>query len=79
MILRVKKTNARKRIHLSSAISSRPFFSFDDKYDYRYSRLIFVYGRLLKEGWLNINELEGLDDDKMTKIKYVAESLKSKI
>jgi hypothetical protein len=51
----------------------------DDKYDYRYSQLIFVFGRLLSEGWLDIDELEGLDDDKMTKIKYVAESLKSKM
>jgi hypothetical protein len=41
----------------------------DDKYDYRYSRLIFVFGRLLNEGWLKGDDLEGLNEDKITKIK----------
>ena len=49
----------------------------NDKYDYRYSQLIFVFGRLLNEGWLEIDDFEGLDEDKRTKITYVAESLKS--
>jgi len=43
----------------------------DEKYDYRYSQLIFVFGRLLNEGWLEINDLEGLDEDKITKIKLL--------
>ena len=41
----------------------------DDKYDYRYSQLLFVFGRLLREGWLNEADLEGLNEDKITKIK----------
>ena len=41
----------------------------DDKYDYRYSQLLFVFGRLLREGWLNEDDLEGLNEDKITKIK----------
>lgn len=37
----------------------------DEKYDYRYSVLPFVFARLLKDGWLSEAELEGLRDDKM--------------
>lgn len=40
----------------------------DGKYDYRYSMLIFVFAQLVKEGWLQIEELEGLAGDKLTKI-----------
>jgi len=39
----------------------------DGKYDYRYSVLIFVFARLLKEGWLHLDELEGIDKDKRVK------------
>lgn len=40
----------------------------DGKYDYRYSMLIFIFARLVKEGWLHLKELEGLDKSKITKI-----------
>lgn len=40
----------------------------DGKYDYRYSVLIFVFATLVREGWLQLNELEGLASDKLTKI-----------
>jgi hypothetical protein len=40
----------------------------DGKYDYRYSFLIFVFARLIKEGWLRLEELQGLDADKLAKI-----------
>ncbi|MCP6760712.1 MAG: hypothetical protein NHB32_18640 [Fischerella sp. CENA71] len=40
----------------------------DGKYDYRYSVLIFVFARLVKEGWLQLDELKGLNTDKLTKI-----------
>ncbi len=40
----------------------------DGKYDYRYSFLIFVFARLIKEGWLRLEELQGLDPDKLAKI-----------
>ncbi|AOX04664.1 hypothetical protein BJP34_32840 [Moorena producens PAL-8-15-08-1] len=40
----------------------------DGKYDYRYSSLIFVFARLLKEGWLNQEELQFLERDKLAKI-----------
>lgn len=40
----------------------------DGKYDYRDSVLIFVFARLVKEGWLRLEELEGLSKDKLTKV-----------
>ena len=40
----------------------------DGKYDYRYSSLIFVFARLLKEKWLDMSDLEGLEREKLTKI-----------
>jgi hypothetical protein len=44
----------------------------DGKYDYRYSVLIFVFARLVKEGWLHLHELEGLEKDKLTKVAALA-------
>jgi len=40
----------------------------DGKYDYRYSVLIFVFATLVREGWLHLDELEGMSADKLTKI-----------
>jgi hypothetical protein len=40
----------------------------DGKYDYRYSVLIFVFARLVREGWLSLDELAGLEASKLTKI-----------
>ncbi len=44
----------------------------DGKYDYRYSVLIFVFSRLIREGWLHLDELAGLAPDKLTKITVLA-------
>jgi hypothetical protein len=44
----------------------------DGKYDYRDSVLIFVLAQLLKERWLQLNELEGLAQDKLAKIAALA-------
>ena len=41
----------------------------DKKYDYRYSVLILVFSKLLKQQWLNIEDLEGLSSDKIDRIK----------
>jgi len=41
----------------------------DDKYDFRYSVLLFVFGRLLHEGWLKMDDLEGLRPDKLEQLK----------
>jgi hypothetical protein len=44
----------------------------DGKYDYSYSVLIFTFSRLVKEGWLQLGDLEGLDRGKLAKIASLA-------
>jgi len=44
----------------------------DRKYDYRYSQLTHVFGRLLYEGRVSEEELRGLRDDKLKSIRSVA-------
>ena len=41
----------------------------DEKYDYRYSKLILVFARLVKDGWLNFNDLKGLAENKIDRIE----------
>jgi hypothetical protein len=43
----------------------------DEKYDYRYSQLIFVFARLIHEGWLSLEELESLHEDKLSRIEAI--------
>src|SRR4029077_2664075 len=43
----------------------------DRTYDYRYSRLTQVFGRLLHEGRLREEELRGLGEDKLNSIRSV--------
>lgn len=47
----------------------------DGKYDHRYSVLILVFARLMQEGWLTVDEIEGLSEDKISKIRHLAEGL----
>ena len=44
----------------------------DEKYDYRYSVLLFVFARLISEGWLTVDDLQGLRQDKIEKITIMA-------
>lgn len=44
----------------------------DDKYDYRYSQLEFVFGRLLRERRIEEIELKGLSEEKLARICLVA-------
>ncbi|WP_034936247.1 hypothetical protein [Gloeocapsa sp. PCC 73106] len=44
----------------------------DGKYDYRYSSLIFVFAQLLKQGWLTLEDLQGLTPEKLKKISALA-------
>jgi hypothetical protein len=39
------------------------------KYDYRYSRLLQVFGWLLREGRLSEQDLQGLSEDKLAYIR----------
>ena len=43
----------------------------DEKYDYRYTVLIFVFARLIKEGWLTEADLEGIGKDKIEKVQFL--------
>jgi hypothetical protein len=47
----------------------------DRKYDYRYSQLTHVFGRLLYEKRLREEELRGLRADKLKPIRSVAKFL----
>jgi hypothetical protein len=47
----------------------------DHKYDYRYSQLTQVFGRLLYEKRLRQEELHGLRDDKLKPIRSFAKFL----
>ncbi|GAP94519.1 hypothetical protein [Leptolyngbya sp. NIES-2104] len=47
----------------------------DGKYDYQYSSLIFVFARLVREQWLSIDELEGLEAEKLAKISALVKML----
>jgi len=44
----------------------------DGLYDYRYSRILGVFGRLLSNGWLREGDLRGLQPEKIAKIKHHA-------
>ncbi len=44
----------------------------DGKYEYRYSQLIAVFGRLLREKWIQDEELEGLSEEKIQAIRHIA-------
>ncbi|MBW4621879.1 MAG: hypothetical protein KME17_21265 [Cyanosarcina radialis HA8281-LM2] len=44
----------------------------DGKYDYDYASLLFVFARLIEDGWLHLDEMEGLDRDKLSKVAAIA-------
>ena len=41
----------------------------DEKYDYRYSKLILVFARLINECWVDSSDLEGLSEDKIDRME----------
>ena len=47
----------------------------DRKYDYRYSELTLVFGKLLCQRWLAEEELRGLGEDKLKSIRSCAKFL----
>ncbi len=44
----------------------------DGRYDFRIPTIIFVFADLVKNGWLNLSELDGLDADKISKVAALA-------
>lgn len=45
----------------------------DQKYDYRYSQLVCVFAVPIRDGWLSEDELAGLDEDKLARIRALVE------
>ena len=50
----------------------------DQRYDYRYSALIFVFADLILAGWLDLDELTGLADDKRARIAALTDLARSR-
>ena len=46
--------------------------AIDKKYDYRYSQLAFVFGRLLREGRISEQDLSGLSEEIMNIILRIS-------
>ncbi len=45
----------------------------DRKYDFRYSQLPVVFGLLLREGRIALDDLQGLGDEKIAVVRTIAE------
>ena len=43
-----------------------------EKYDYRYSVLIMVFGRLMRDGLIEEPDLHGLEQEKIERIKFIS-------
>ena len=43
----------------------------DEKYDFRFSQLTFVFARLIREGWITEADLAGLHEDKLETIRKI--------
>ena len=46
--------------------------NIDAKYDFRYSQLIMVFGRLVREGRITEQQLDGLAEEKLAFIERIA-------
>jgi Photoprotection regulator fluorescence recovery protein len=57
--------------HLHDFLSARRH-DIDGKYDYDHAALLFVFARLVKEEWLKIDDLSGLDQGKLAKISALS-------
>lgn len=60
-----------KDIWALHSLLSRERKATDEKYDFRYSVLLFVFARLIQEGWLSEEELAGLAEEKLSRIKLI--------
>jgi hypothetical protein len=47
-------------------------YELDGKYDYHCPQLVLIFAGLVKDGWLSIDELDGLDQDKIVKINLLS-------
>jgi len=60
--------------HLNDFLSARRF-DIDGKYDDREEEALFVLAKLMKEGWLTVADLDGLDSEKLAKMKALTHIL----
>lgn len=49
----------------------RKQLEIDEKYDYRYSRLVVVFAGLLREGRIQEEQLHGLSEEKLSHIRRI--------
>jgi hypothetical protein len=47
--------------------------ALEQRYDYRYSVLLYVFADLIQAGWLSLDELAGLADDKRARVAALLE------
>lgn len=47
-------------------------YDLDGKYDSREPMLVFTFAQLIKEGWINMEELSGIDKGKLAQISSLA-------
>ena len=44
----------------------------EEKYDFRYSQLLVVFGKLLRENWIEEEELQHFGEEKIAYIHHIA-------
>ncbi|PSB24210.1 hypothetical protein [Stenomitos frigidus] len=76
-LLKQVRADASTLVELSDLWRLHDFLSakrhqVEGKYDYQYAALPFVFAGLVKDGWLHLQELEGLSKDKLAKINSLA-------
>jgi hypothetical protein len=50
--------------------------TLDELFDYRYSQLLFVFARLVAQGYLEEGQLAGLPDEKLEIIRRLLKRMK---
>ena len=69
MLQRSKEAQAVWDVH---EFLSKKLRELERKYDYRYSVLVGVFGRLLSEGWITDADLAGLSAQKVELVRRIA-------
>jgi hypothetical protein len=57
--------------HLRDFVNKR-LREIENRYDYRYSVLILVFAGLIRDGWLNFDDLTGLSQEKIGRISALS-------
>ena len=57
--------------HVHDLLSTKRY-EIDGKYVYNSSTMVFDFARLVKEGWLHLDELKGLKPEMLSKISALA-------